>query len=195
MVLNNIKDDFDSLRGRRSYASIANDLGIAKQSLARGLTRDAVVAREITRFFEAIGYDIVLTFVPKDAAPDATMYVSDSSTEKMIYRIRRGNVEVDFPNDNSYIVSSHDVKDLVEAKGYDLTMLPLIGEFDTYPKANSVYQSQKKNLVLHSTLPGNRTITADVVAITEVSDAGRETVQRFWAGKIHRARSYSRNTL
>ena len=185
MLINNIKEDFDKLRGDKTYEDVGNILGVKKQAVHADLMKRIVVSPVVSRIFESIGYDIAFTYVPRGTGAVSAPEIQ-KQTGKHVYIIRRGYVRLGsyLENTSSNAVSAASVLESVLSEKHDLTSLQVSGTFENTQMANAFYQSQRKDL--HSHDEGRLCSIAEVVTISVVDPDGVETPMKQWAGSIKR---------
>lgn len=186
MFRGNIKEDFDNLRGDMTLEDVGKELGVHKQTIFMSFQRENVVAPQIVRLFDAIGYDISLTFIPKgsDAAITDTAEVK-AKRPRTMYQIRRGTIRMNnqVPNTKYMEVSSVGMMTAIDAEGHDLSTLPIIAEIDNRLKAKAFYQEQRKDLKSRE-FRGHD--LADVLTISRICSDGSVIPVNRWVGKLSR---------
>lgn len=181
MVTSNFKEDFDKLRGGLTLDAIGKRLGVPRQNIYTLLQRENVIPPQIVRLFDAIGYDITLTYTPK---PDADLSPSRKEA-KHTFQVRRGNIRLkgNVQNTKYLTVSSAAMMSAVEDEQHDLLDLDVIGEFDNPGQANAFYQNTRKDLA--STDAGKHDV-ADVLVLTRIDPDGTISIVNKWTGKLIR---------
>lgn len=185
MFIGNIKDDFDKLRGDKTYEDVGNILGVKKQAVHADLIKKNVIPPVVSRIFEAIGYDIAFTYVQRGTMQEFSPEVPQK-IDRHVFLIRRGYIRLAsfVENTASNCASAASILNAVLSEQHDLLSLPVIGTYENTQMANSFYQTVKKDL--HSHDEGRLCSIADVVTISVVDPDGNETVMKQWAGSIKR---------
>jgi len=185
MFVSDIKSDFDKLKGEKTLADIGLATGIAPHDVYMAFRRAHVVAGIIVRIFDALGYDIALTYIPKGAS-SGKMNTSAIRPSGITYQVRRGNVQLQsiVPPTKDNIVSCAGMMSAVESEGHDLSDLDLVSEFDNKVKAVTFYQTTKKTLESKN-IKGHD--FADVLTLIRIGTDGVATVMNKWAGKLRRS--------
>ena len=197
MLLNNIREDFDRLRGTKSIEDVGKSLGINRQAVSDNVNRKLIVAPNILRLFDALGYDIVLTYIPHGRASDVGYSDPDRELKKDApsFDVRRGTINLKTlpPITHDCSVSTATILGVLADEGHDLLhdeTLQTLSTFDALNKAASYFKAQKKDL--HSHDVGELHSAADVLTIVKVYPDGTEELLNRWAGKIYRPKNTKR---
>ena len=185
MLLNDLKSDFDRLRGGRSTVSIGRSIGVTHQAVQSALQKKFPVSGPIIRLFEELGYDLTLTFTPVSERP-ADLPKNDSADDsekeppketrrrgssyidgdEWKYVIRRGEIRLKGavrPTNASGLAAARAVMEQVEREGHDLTLLPVVGEYPTFTLTRDAYHREK--ITLDSRVTGDGSAIVDVLTV------------------------------
>lgn len=185
MFVTDIRKDFDNLRGDATLSNIGGKMGITEQAISMLFQRTNVISPAVVRLFEAIGYDISLTFSPVGESNTVIRDTSRVRANKIIFQVRRGYVDlpVIVPNTKRTTVSSTGMMNALAAVDYDLSSLELIGEYRNQFDANCKYQEAKKQL---SSKADRSHDIADVLVMTKICPDGTVSIVNKWVGKLVR---------
>lgn len=184
MFVGNIKDDFDKLRGSTTLDEVGKRTGVHRQAVYMSFQREHVVYPQIVRMFEAIGYDIALTFIKRDDFQDPDT-VGGNASRRSTFQIRRGDIRMNsrIPDTKYMTVSSSAMMSAIEEEGHDISDLPVIGEYRNLIEANAAYQDIKKDLSSYE--KGGHDF-ADVMVLVRIDQDGTFTMVNKWVGKLAR---------
>lgn len=190
MFIGSIRDDFDNLRGDKKLEDIGKIAGMHRQGVYMSFQREHVVAPQIVRMFEAIGYDIALTYIPKGESSEKAIANTSSlrKPQKTFYRISRGTIRLNerVPDTQPFWVSSAAMLAAVESEGNDLYDLAVVTEIENKIAANTFYQNMKKELESEEDMGHD---FADVLTISRIDSDGTVTMVNKWAGSLKRPRN------